>query len=161
MGTNFFWRTELLLPIEPGLSMYDPRVHIGKRSAAGPYCWDCSLTLCQGGESAIHYGRSGWFDNCPKCGGVRVTTNSLSEGAAAIELGFAAPNVERPTGVRSTSSFSWAQDPERVGAICDQRANEQIVQDEYGRLLTGREFIDMLRANCPIQDLSMIGIDFS
>lgn len=161
MGTNFYWRTELLLPVEPGTSMDDPRVHIGKRSAAGPYCWDCSLTLCKGGESAIHYGVSGWFENCPSCGRAKIKDDPFSSGASAIELGFAKPNAERPAGVRSTSSFSWAQDPERVGAICDQRPDEQIIQDEYGQLLTGREFVDMLRSNCPVQFTDNIGVEFS
>lgn len=160
MGTNFYWRTELLLPIDPGISMDHPSVHIGKRSAAGQYCWGCSLTLCKGGESQIHMGTSGWYDHCPNCGDVQAKQD-WSKGAAGIELGFAQPLSVRPTGVRSTSSFSWAQDPESVGAICEQRPTEQIVQDEYGRLLTGCEFIEMLRANCPVQFTDSIGIEFS
>ena len=53
MGTNFYWivtgtaavPSDVKVPIEED----SPEVHIGKRSAAGPYCWDCGVTLCEGG----------------------------------------------------------------------------------------------------------------
>jgi hypothetical protein len=40
MGTNFYSRGGR---------------HIGKRSAAGWYCWDCKQTLCANGEQYVHY----------------------------------------------------------------------------------------------------------
>lgn len=159
MGTNFYWRSGAgeLLPLPDD---EDAR-HIGKRSAAGPYCWDCDVTLIVGGNSKIHHSGSITLNNCPKCGAPWIKNRGLSEGPAAIELGFAQPAVTRPTGVRGTSSFSWAQEPERVGAICEKHAEEQIVEDEYGRLLTGREFLDMLLANCAVQFTEWIGQEFS
>lgn len=63
MGTNFYWITpepELItLPtgeeVERGRFDHDdPRIHIGKRSAAGMYCWSCRVTLHKHGEKYVH-----------------------------------------------------------------------------------------------------------
>lgn len=40
MGTNFY---------------FSNGGHIGKRSAAGWYCWDCKQTFCVNGEEHVHY----------------------------------------------------------------------------------------------------------
>jgi len=40
MGTNFY---------------FSSGGHIGKRSAAGWYCWDCKQTFCADGEKYVHY----------------------------------------------------------------------------------------------------------
>src|SRR5437879_5718682 len=101
MGTNFYWRTAAtLLPTGEDVpeDSDDPRIHIGKRSAAGPYCWDCDQTLCKDGIDGIHQGKSGWYPACPRCGKEPLKEPSLARGAAAIELGFAKPEVRRPTG---------------------------------------------------------------
>lgn len=164
MGTNFYWRLGMENSPVPGDDDWDSmdiRVHIGKRSAAGQYCWDCDVTLCKGGNAEIHMGRTEWWNACPKCGSLPVPHDGFSSGPAAVELGFAKPRVERPTGVRGTSSFSWAQDPERVGAICEQRSGELVVVNEYGDTMTGRDFLDMLLANCAVQYLDMVGREFS
>lgn len=164
MGTNFYWRTDRsLLPTGEAVPIErdSPVVHIGKRSAAGRYCWDCDETLYMGGKERLHYGEYGWFDACPKCGKTAQSGAGLARGPAAVELGFADPETERPTGVSGAASFSWAQEPERVGALAEARADEQIIEDEYGRLLTGREFLTMLRANCPIQYTDSVGREFS
>lgn len=164
MGTNFYWNPlAAALDADEWLNSDrdDPRVHIGKRSAAGHYCWDCDRTLCKGGNAAVHTGRSQWYSACPSCGRTPEQSSGLKRGPAAVELGFAKPETERPTGVSGTSSFSWAQDPERVGAICDAHPNEPLVVDEYGAVLTGREFMAMLRANCAITLTDVIGMVFS
>lgn len=168
MGTNFFWHhdavSSAVLPtgetVEFEIDSDDPRWHIGKRSAAGPYCWDCDLTLCKGGNAAIHHSGNEWFDQCPNCGKTQTDKPGLS-GPAGVELGFAEPAVTRPRGVRGTSSFSWAQEPEMVGAICERNSDAKIVQDEYGDLLTGREFLNMLLTNCAVQFTDSIGQRFS
>ena len=46
--------------------------HIGKRSDAGFYCWDCEITLCKGGGRAVHSGDE-FYNKCPKCGRPRET----------------------------------------------------------------------------------------
>jgi len=159
MGTNFYLNGYVMegphyLPINQiNKDEDDPIVHIGKRSAAGMYCWDCGATLCVGGEREIHTAgpRSKFNDCCLVCGNEPVKVNGLKEGPAAVELGFAKPNVKRSTGVRGCSSFSWAQPPKLFLRFAKERVAEHIVRDEYGRKYTGREFLIMLDANCPVQ----------
>ena len=167
MGTNFYWRDPVDItdrtgaPWEPDLSQDDPRIHIGKRSAAGLYCWDCDVTLCKGGNDAIHHGISDWHDRCPRCGASKSPNEArVMVSSSAVELGFAKPATKRKTGVCGAASFSWAQDPERVGAICEQSADTPIIEDEYGTVLTGKGFLVMLRSNCPIQFTDSIGSRF-
>lgn len=164
MGTNFYWSVpEAKLPNgeQMPIDRDDPVVHIGKRSAAGRYCWDCDVTLQIGGKDEIHMGRAGQLDACPNCGRVVDEHDPFSHGPVAVELGFAEPEHARPTGVGFCSSFSWAQDPERVGTICRQRADEPLIEDEYGRVMTCGEFLVMLEANCPVQFTHSIGRYFS
>ena len=161
MGTNFYWRDVIVKAtgVRPELDADDPAIHIGKRSAAGPYCWDCDLTLCFGGAAAVHTGAT-FADACPRCDSPSAPA-SLASGAAGVELGFAAPNTERPTGVATAASFSWAQEEAVVVMACKRQPNAEIIVDEYGRTLTGREFLDMLEANCPLQFTDGIGSRFS
>jgi hypothetical protein len=173
MGTNFYWAA-ITKPAEASVTFADGELqqihipsegkHIGKRSAAGMYCYDCDMTLCPGGREKVHMGRitdPPWPENCPKCGKGRTTPPNLTSGPAAVELGFAKPEVTRPKGVAGCSSFSWAIEPGEVRNICETRGNETTVVDEYGRTLTGKEFLGMLRANCPIEYTDSIGHEFS
>ena len=158
MGTNFYWTDA----VRDAIDDYTDG-HIGKRSAAGAYCWDCDLTLCASGTDAIHHGRGApgeFHEACPHCMKPFIP-GGITSGAAAVELGFAKPNTERPQGVSSASSFTWAKDPESVGVLCERYANDPVVIDEYGREMTGTEFLLMLRMNCPIQFTNMIGEWFS
>lgn len=172
MGTNFYWKMGTIIPetvtlptgevIEaPGFDDMDPRIHIGKRSAAGNYCYDCDVTLCPGGKEMIHRGSGRpWPKTCPKCGKT-ADVGTLERGPAAVELGFAKPEADRPHGVTGASSFSWAQDPAVVRRICEQRMDEVLIVDEYGRDSTGAAFLRMLRANCPVEFTDSIGQQFS
>lgn len=146
MGTNFHWkivessRTVLATGtvLSHGVDHMDPAYHIGKRSGAGLYCWDCRVTLCNEGEERIHFGGSGpraerWYDHCPKCGKMKD------------------PSVTEPRrGVAYACSFSWAQSPYEVRKICEERIDEALIEDEYGVSLTGRQFLEVLEG-CPIQ----------
>lgn len=172
MGTNFYWRVEVA-PLPTGavidhmislrvLGGFDnPITHIGKRSAAGAYCWDCRQTLCAGGEAAVHSGSGHFREACPKCGKSPRKVSLTDGGAASVELGFTKPSTEPPTGVGSTASFSWAQDPETVRRICADRPNDALIVDEYGQKLTGAEFLTMLKCNCAIEFTDSIGEAFS
>lgn len=163
MGTNFYWKTDFQETILPTGEKYtldyddmDPRFHIGKRSAAGRYCWHCRVTLCKGGVDAIHFGRSEWHSRCPVCGASPVD-EGLQSGPAAVELGFAKPYQELPQDVRGAASFTWAQESSIVRAICEKNLDEPIIIDEYDRYLTGREFLNMLANNCPIEFMHIGG----
>ena len=171
MGTNFYLRGYVLDSGQyqsatskevADRSLDDdmhPSIHIGKRSAAGPYCWDCGVTFCKQGEERIHHTNdSDWLEACPKCGQKPLpNANSLRSGAVAVELGFAQPNTERPTGVGSCSSFTWAQPPDEFRQFAGGHRDDEVVQDEYGRTMTAKDFLAMLEMNCPIEYQHSIG----
>jgi len=130
MGTNFY--------IKGHNDDDNPKYHIGKRSAAGMYCYDCGVTLCKGGESKVHSGTDEWYDACPKCG-KKPEKESLNHSAVGKELGF--NNLsEIKIGVKSCCSFTWARD---IGKI-------KHIVDEYGREYSLEEFKKVI-AECPIQ----------
>ena len=148
--------------------------HIGKRSAAGMFCWDCNVTLCKKGKSEVHssygyvvhddgkgvleslaeycnYINQFWYDKCPKCH-KEESKEKIHEGASGRELGFNKKPLKRQ-GVSSCSSFSWDVEPEKIKKL-------KFVKSEYGERLTINEFYDILQ-ECPIQFYDSIGNDFS
>ena len=141
MGTNFY----------AGSDSYNEDQHIGKRSAAGPYCWDCRITLKIGGEAKVHYG-GGFYDACPKCGAT-ASKEDITSSSAGRELGFnkSAPMAKR--GVASCSSFTWAMKPDALEGYSE-------VTDEYDRHYTMQEFFQVLE-ECPIRFYDSIGERFS
>jgi len=187
MGCNFYWnlgfnvdgkttwydpkKVKTVLPTREETSLHyfthDTDKHLGKRSAAGHYCWDCQVTLCKGGPSKIHYScehpigcNCRWYDKCPHCGKESVK-EGLDSGAIARELGFDKSKPRARTGVSSCSSFSWGLDPEKVKEICRKHGDDNVVINEYGDVMTGYEFLKELELNCPIQYTELIGNDFS
>lgn len=183
MGTNFYWNEneEGQLPAGLGIasdySEESPRIHIGKRSAAGLYCWDCGEPLCEevsyGGE---FYQRSRWseeavhgrnhtpLDACPACSGTYQPPAkgdlSTPGNPAGIELGFAQPLTQRPQGVLGASSFSWAQEPARVLHVCRRWPDAPLVRDGYDDQYTGAEFLDLILL-IPMWWTTSIGTAFS
>lgn len=148
MGTNFYWRDADGAEGE----------HIGKRSAAGLYCYDCRLPLIDPpGEVLVHATAARQRETCPRCGKGQV---EQPHNAAFVELGIAEPVQARLTGVQGASSWSWAQRPEDVTARCNRHLFEHVIVDEYGRTLTGQQFLWMLETNCPIRFTHSIGVDF-
>lgn len=143
MGTNFYVVGEA--------DAFGEQAHIGKRSAAGRYCWDCGVTLCKGGKANIHYG-VGFYDECPMCGR-QALEESLKRGAAGRELGFNTSPPQRKRGVQSAASFTWAMAPEKATDLT-------LIEDEYGRLYTRNEFFQVLE-ECPIQFFDSVGQEFS
>ena len=154
MGTNFYLNTD---ESRPSLENYTgmstlQEWHIGKRSAAGWYCWDCRRTLCRGGEQSVHQGKSAWHEACPVCGG-QPRKEGLADGAAGRELGFNKKSPGAKTGVASCSSFTWAMKPEEVLMRLNHDP-EQAVLDEYGRVFSREEFLQVLE-ECPIRKFSI------
>jgi hypothetical protein len=124
MGTNFFTLK---------------KKHVGKRSAAGLYCWDCNIRL------------SFPDTQCPSCG--KSTAESFIEGAAARELGFNKTKPQEKHGVASCSSFTWAMNETDL-------KNIRVIVNEYGDRFTKDEFYDILK-ECPIRLYHAIGKEFS
>lgn len=162
MGTNFF----LLTGKKPKEYSWDSFrysgnfIHIGKRSAAGHYCWDCHRTLCMPGESRIHTSRDDeWVDACPICKKPIETKANVVGQSVALELGFSKPAMTQQSGVKCVSSFTWAS-PESM--ILDLRkSKKKLVVDEYHRESTVAEFLQMLEHQCPIRYYHSIGQEFS
>ena len=142
MGTNFYFKRKR------------EEIHIGKRSAAGLYCWDCGITLCKNGEEAIHYDASAdkWYKQCPKCK-KRPIVEDLTSSSAGRELGFNKNSYEKKVGVTSCSSFRWAINKEDIKHI-------RYIYNEYGEKFTKKEFNSILE-ECPVQYTDFIGREFS
>ena len=140
MSTNFY--------IKGHNGNDNPKYHIGKRSAAGLYCYDCGITLCKGGESKVYSDNKEWYEKCPKCG-KSPENESLEHSSAGKELGFNTDNKQNRTGVKSCSSFTWARPLWKIKHIVD----------EYGREYSLEEFNEVT-ADCPIQ-FFMYGKEFS
>ena len=147
MGTNFYWKQPFGREGE----------HIGKRSAAGLFCWDCGITLCKNGIPAVHQGEYSWHNACPKCGKKHETKEAK---ASYLELGFTTPRKKKPEGVESCSSFRWAINPDYVRKIIHRHLFKRVL-GEYGKSMSGRKFLKMIDNNCPIQYNDSIGEIFS
>jgi len=162
MGTNFYIRGHR--------NDDSPDYHIGKRSAAGPYCWDCKLTLCKSGETAIHFEKSKWHDACPKCGKLHMD-EPMDHSTGGRELGFNKSAPSPKTGVASCSSFSWAMSETRFGefkssppvqcCLCGNRYPDpdKWIENEYDELFTIQEFQAIL-SECPIHYFRSVGERF-
>lgn len=159
MGTNFYF----------GMSREEAGVHIGKRSAAGLYCWDCGVSLCNQsrdmwngkylyGHDAIHYSNSdeNWIDYCPICGNKPIE-ESMKNSTGGRELGFNKNKPQRKTGVATCSSFTWAVSPKRFVDLMKSKAP---IYDEYGEFYTRKDFREVL-SECPIKFYKSVGIVFS
>jgi hypothetical protein len=138
--------------------------HIGKRSAAGLWCWDCGVTLCVDGPDNVHRGcghkdpfcSCNWYSKCPKCGKA-PNKETLDDNSAGRELGFNKSKPKKKTGVASCSSFGWAIAPD---ILLKSKTKTKTIKDEYGSKMTMKEFKDMLK-ECPIQNTDCVGMDFS
>ena len=140
MGTNFY-------------AMDD--THVGKRSASGLWCYNCGVTLCEGGIGKVHSSDSKWHSECPKCGKKYLDGIDLDAGSAAVELGFADPYKKKERkGVKTCSSFSWAIKPGKIKKF-------KRIKDEYGKEYTLKKFEKIVLDNCPMQFTDSIGLDFS
>jgi hypothetical protein len=166
MGTNYY-----AYDVKSKEQLY----HIGKRSAAGHFCWDCGMSSKNiakdnwdkkpyiYGTRAIHCG--GFEENrlnneptdleyCPVCG-KPFHVDKEEVNAMFAELGFSKqPNRTNNT----TCSFMFGISPY---VLSDVMSNENIcVIDEYGRELTKEEFKEVIQ-NCGVKYYDFVGEDFS
>ena len=151
MGTNFY-----LANRPKQMDHMDTRYHIGKRSAAGMYCWDCEVSLCVGGKHNVHQGFDNWHKACPRCG-KEPTKEKVTQSSAGRELGFNKNKPKKKKGVASCSSFTWAMDPVKAMLIAGKRGG---FVDEYGRNYSIDELTKVLD-ECPIRFYDLIGKEFS
>lgn len=122
--------------------------HIGKRYAAGIWCWDCRVPMYD--ES--HPEMVGGFphpkplDKCPSCGKSKEETKY---NPAMRELGFDKNKPYKPTGIDGASGFIWNIDNHfGVGTskeeILDTIKDMKWLVDEYGRKMTVKQFHEMM-----------------
>ena len=171
MGTNFYFRYKEFKDIEDyeDYNNYAEDMHIGKRSAAGMYCWDCGVTLCNSdrdcitrqivyGTDAIHQGfKRDWLDRCPVCD-KEPQKEDLFNSAGGRELGFNTSEPKKKEGVSSCSSFSWGMSHRRFQSIISTGFVE--IVDEYDRRYSTQEFQEVLQ-ECPIKFYRHVGQGFS
>ena len=147
MGTNFYWKETR--HEEEGHILQ----HIGKRSAAGYYCYDCGTTLHRNGIEDVHKGgpKTAWFEACPCCGKTKEN-RTIHTSTGGVELGFATAADVTRTGVSTCCSFTWTlmkhkREIEWLGSF---NPDEKVIVDEYGDELSAREFLEMYQI-CPIE----------
>ena len=147
MGTNYRW---ISVENADGRDIHE---HIGKRSAAGPYCWDCGTTLCRDGSRGVHHDDRDWHDRCPSCD-AEPASDDLGSSAAGVELGFAKSADVRRVGVTSCSSFSWTlmRHKRVLEGMMEGNDRTVCVVDEYGREYNAREFLT--------EELASVAIEF-
>lgn len=133
MGCNFYYKNG---------------EHVGKRSAWGLYCWECNTPHDTLKDET----------KCPNCGAERYP-ETLEDSAAGLELGFAEGPLKRE-GLRSTSQFTWAMTPNLVKLLLDSGGSGMVIEDEYGKEYTAKEFMEILEG-CPVWSCDHIGEDFS
>lgn len=160
MGTNFYWLKEYSeikrlqeQGIETELDDYSPTVHIGKRAAAGSYCYSCRVSLFSGGEEWVHG---------PPWGGSDPLSQSDIDLFDSMKMLQACPECGAEKGsehVRGACSFCYAQQPNEVRQRCEQSLNSPCVIDGYDREYTGKEFLGELEC-CPIVKTELIGRRF-
>jgi len=116
--------------------------HIGKRSGAGQYCWDCNSTLNQGGIKQVHI-RADSFESCPFCGKF-----------PAIDI-IEAYKTRRPKGVYYACSFIWAVLPYDIINLCNTKLTSSVIKDEYNAKYTGKEWLDMYNYSCAMNFMNI------
>lgn len=153
MSTNFNWRRNVNIPVEmlpKKIQKFAQRVkdacadkdfddermlvHIGKRSMAGYYCFDCGTTLNTEGTKQVHSGHGyGYdYDACPVCGGVY-------------------DKFDKKGSVKGCCSFTWtlmahfelikAMSKPAVMMVMQLSCNGAVIEDEYGSPYTAKEML--------------------
>lgn len=149
MGTNFYWANKQNLDID------DIHIHIGKRSAAGPYCYNCG-SIFHEHSSELHHGGRGFFkslDACPGCGKSKEKREP-STSTALVELGFNKSKHVNKKGISSCSSFTWTlmKHKWKLQKLAEKNDPKKVVRDEYGRTYTAKEFLE--------EELSSVTVEY-
>lgn len=123
--------------------------HIGKRYAAGVWCWDCKVPLFDEDRTETVAGLQMpvQLDKCPSCGKQKEET---VYNPALRELGFDKSKPKQHTGIDGASGFIWCiDDTYGLGTSKEEILycinKEKYVIDEYGRKMTVKAFHDMFK----------------
>lgn len=115
--------------------------HIGKRYAAGIWCWDCKQEARQDIVGAFYF--------CAKCA-KRCSLETLSYNPAFRELGFDKTPPRVKTGIDGASGWIWCVDPETGVASSGTTIKlalkkYRFVKTEYDKKLTIRQFQELFK----------------
>lgn len=129
MGTNFYWK-KLPKEFEKYKTPENESIlmHIGKRSAAGMYCYNCGTTFNRWGTQYVHKGgiqEIDWYTKCPICG---------AEGEHACS--FTYTFLLQLTVIRQKMASSEKDAP--------------LIEDEYDETYTLERFYNEVAGKCPI-----------
>lgn len=133
MGTNYYWKVVPQEIIDLGVKYSGTDsigLHIGKRSSAGLYCFDCGTTFCSEGDNNVHMAHSSsWTELCPICG----------------------KSPETSENIRRVSSFTWTMKLHYkiLLKMLKEHPLKKVVKNEYGETFTAKEFL--LAIDTPIQ----------
>ncbi len=112
-----------------GMNIYklkkDGGEHIGKRWAAGIWCWDCKVR-CFVESDEVPFFKS--LEACPKCG--KPVTKGNGFNPAMRELGFDKTREHNHVGIDGASGFNWHAKDKR-DALRKLRGIKK-VRTEYG-----------------------------
>lgn len=166
----------------------DPKTHIGKRSAAGLYCWDCGISLHRKGPEFVHhsccctkeekteacrhvygqFGRGTPIDVMIKCEQNRwwhKKCPKCGKAPAKVTLINSAAGKElgfnkKPLSKRGVGSCCSFGWAMMLEDFFKIPKRGKTIVDEYGNLFTRKEFEAILK-DCPIQSHSSVGTIFS
>lgn len=151
MGTNYYW-----IDNPDNFDEMDPRIHIGKRSAAGRYCYDCGIYLTAQSTQYAHMGKrdefneyiNRKFDVCPNCG--KGPSDEFI--AADRELFRGTPVPSQLHGVQGVSSFTWTMVKHKTDIVMWLKTdkNKKIIRNEYGDEFSADEFLGNELRHCII-----------
>lgn len=110
-----------------GMNIYTlDNKHIGKRYAAGIWCWDCKIKV--------------GFNKVCKCGN---KVDELKYNSAFRELGFDKTPPKKHTGIDGASGFTWHG--ESINKAKQSLMRRRFVITEYGDKWTIKEFWEMFK----------------
>lgn len=128
-----------------GLNVYTlDKVHIGKRTADGVWCWNCRVRA-KIIEDPMDSKKFFWY--CPKCG--QKGCNETLYSPVARELGFDESNPRKHIGIDGANGFIWQVGEFGLGNTIDEIKKNikkrKYVKTEHGDKWTIEKFQDMLK----------------
>lgn len=124
--------------------------HIGKRYAAGNWCWDCRVCLNVDDPSAPFGQRV--LDKCPSCGQKRPKHSLYNP--AMRELGFDKSGSHTHRGIDGASGFIWRTHDGLGNTIADVKralSRRRFVVTEYEERWPIKQFWNMFNDIIPEQ----------
>jgi len=124
-----------------GMNLYTLNgIHIGKRYAAGVWCWDCKR------EARLDESDKMW--TCPKCG-KKLLDKDVKFNPAYRELGFDRSKPRKHRGIDGASGFYWQTGYSGLGdnlhEVKKKLKRRKFVETEYGEKWSIKKFWEMFK----------------